>query len=98
MPRLPLVGIETLHRQLGTTMDVVALGLNTLLLYLIINYSSFRMKPFKGIFLLACLSDICLSGVVLLGQPVSRIEGHVLVDERIASLRVKTFTVLVQHL
>ncbi|KAH7716215.1 7TM GPCR protein [Aphelenchoides avenae] len=56
-------------------MDVVALGLNTLLLYLIINYSSFRMKPFKGIFLLACLSDICLSGVVLLGQPYNIFDG-----------------------
>lgn len=66
-----ILDIIYIHHFLATFVDTLAVFANVVLFYLIIFYSNFSIKEFKGVFLLTCVGDTVLSIVVLLGQPVS---------------------------
>ncbi|KAH7680294.1 hypothetical protein AAVH_41331, partial [Aphelenchoides avenae] len=61
--------VRKAHRWIDTSVSSVSLLLNGYLFYLIMTRSSFKIKAFKWIFLLTCVSDFVLAAVVLIGQP-----------------------------
>ena len=62
--------VRNAHRWIDTSVSSVSLLLNVYLFYLIMTRSSFKIKAFKWIFVLTCVSDFVLAAVVLIGQPV----------------------------
>ncbi|KAH7719544.1 7TM GPCR protein [Aphelenchoides avenae] len=67
--------LRVVHHCLDTFINGFAVVLNTFLLNLILNHSTCYIKVYKHVLLTTCLSDLLLSLVTLLGQPVG-ILGH----------------------
>lgn len=55
---------------MDTTFNSVSLLLNMLLLYLILNYSTFKEKTYKHMLTVSCLLDATLSIITFVSQPV----------------------------
>lgn len=61
-----------IHHPLESTITLLAILLNALLLYLILKHSSEHMKAYKRILLMTCCVDIWLAAIVFFVQPVSK--------------------------
>lgn len=68
---MPIVVIPEFHHVLDTLINVLSIFLNGLLLYLIKNHSTFRVKTYRRILATSASIDLVLSICALLAQPVS---------------------------
>ncbi|KAH7704960.1 hypothetical protein AAVH_27840 [Aphelenchoides avenae] len=63
--------IPEFHHVLDTVINVLSIFLNGLLLYLIKNHSTFRVKTYRRILATSASIDLVVSICALLAQPVS---------------------------
>ncbi|KAI1691114.1 serpentine type 7TM GPCR chemoreceptor str domain-containing protein [Ditylenchus destructor] len=62
--------LHEVHQVLATFVGVGSLTLNLFLLHLIIRHSSFKEKCYKRILMTTCITDIILTIITFVGQPV----------------------------
>ncbi|KAI1697825.1 serpentine type 7TM GPCR chemoreceptor str domain-containing protein [Ditylenchus destructor] len=62
--------MDTIHHVIDTIINTISVFLNGLLLYLVLNYSSFHVPKYKYLLTVASVNDIVLGLAVLYGQPV----------------------------
>ncbi|KAI1697829.1 serpentine type 7TM GPCR chemoreceptor str domain-containing protein [Ditylenchus destructor] len=62
--------MDTIHHVSDTIINTISVFLNSLLLYLVLNYSSFHVPEYKYLLTVASINDIILGLAVLYGQPV----------------------------
>ncbi|KAI1699169.1 serpentine type 7TM GPCR chemoreceptor srd domain-containing protein [Ditylenchus destructor] len=61
--------MDTIHHVIDTIINTFSVSLNGLLLYLVLNYSSFHVPEYKYLLTVASINDIVLGLAVLYGQP-----------------------------
>lgn len=65
---------SSVHHFTETVVNSLSILLNSYLLYLILRHSTLYLRIYRRVLLIACWSDLSLSIVILLGQPV-RLSG-----------------------
>ncbi|KAI1699984.1 serpentine type 7TM GPCR chemoreceptor str domain-containing protein [Ditylenchus destructor] len=63
--------MDTIHHVSDTIINTISVFLNGLLLYLVLNYSSFHVPQYKYLLTVASINDIILGLAVLYGQPAA---------------------------
>lgn len=62
--------VSEIHHIFDSVLHIAAVLLNLLLFYHILRNSTFQVAAYKYLLLLTCCSDLSISVVVLVGQPV----------------------------
>lgn len=64
------VNVSVLHHSLDTAINGSAFLLNCYLAYVILAHSTHYVKVYRRVLLTTCVSDVLLSLITFLGQPV----------------------------
>ncbi|KAI1700614.1 serpentine type 7TM GPCR chemoreceptor str domain-containing protein [Ditylenchus destructor] len=65
-----MLELHNIHKVLATFIGVTSLTLNFFLLYLVFKHSTFKEKCYKRILTMTCITDIILTVISFVGEPV----------------------------
>lgn len=70
------LGVDKAHQVLETVLNALSIVFNLILLYLIKNYSTFRVPIYQFLLAIDACLDLALGIVVLVGQQVRKTSRH----------------------
>lgn len=64
------LGVAKLHHYADACVSSLSLIFNFLLLYMLMKRTTVEMRQYRKVLLMTCISDIALSSIVFIAQPV----------------------------